>query len=146
MALFLLLYCYFLFSFGLFIAWFLFNRNLLLNNITDMGHYVQIKLADKQAALEKTQWEAMTSNSKVEKLQEDLDSMQGEISSLMLVFEGLTNNEYSIYAEDYDFSPYQMDHLPQIVSPLIPLDICFSPSCLLHVNTISTFTIGLVAC
>ncbi|CAL5444819.1 unnamed protein product [Camellia sinensis] len=43
----------------------------------------KIKLADKQAALEKLQWDAMTSNKKVEKLQEDLGSMQGEISSFL---------------------------------------------------------------
>ncbi|XP_042502557.1 protein MICROTUBULE BINDING PROTEIN 2C isoform X2 [Macadamia integrifolia] len=74
----------------------------------------KIKLADKQAALEKLRWEAMTSNQKVEKIQEELDSMQGEISSFMLLFEGLTTNDSSAYAEDYDINPYHLDPLPPI--------------------------------
>ncbi|XP_043715695.1 protein MICROTUBULE BINDING PROTEIN 2C isoform X2 [Telopea speciosissima] len=74
----------------------------------------KIKLADKQAALEKLQWQAMTSNQKVEKLQEELDSKEGEVSSFMLLFEGLTTNDSSAYAEDYDISPYYLDPLPPI--------------------------------
>ncbi|KAG8388790.1 hypothetical protein BUALT_Bualt02G0161800 [Buddleja alternifolia] len=62
----------------------------------------KIKLADKQAALEKLQWEAMTSNKKVERLQEDLDTVEGEISSFMLLIQGLTRNNHAIYAGDYD--------------------------------------------
>lgn len=77
----------------------------------------QIKLADKQAALEKIQWEAMTSNTKVEKLQEELNSVQGEISSLVLLFDGLLKNDSGHYAdEDYDISPCNLDNLPCIVS------------------------------
>ncbi|KAI7986016.1 Protein MICROTUBULE BINDING PROTEIN 2C [Camellia lanceoleosa] len=71
-----------------------------------------IKLADKQAALEKLQWEAMTSNKKVEKLQEDLGSMQGEISSFLSLFECLTKNHPTMSAEDYDVTPYHLNHLP----------------------------------
>ncbi|KAJ4959911.1 hypothetical protein NE237_019821 [Protea cynaroides] len=74
----------------------------------------KIKLADKQAALEKLQWEAMTSNQKAEKLQVELDSMQGEISSFMLLFEGLATNDSGAYAEDYDITPYYLDPLPPI--------------------------------
>ncbi|KDP31388.1 hypothetical protein JCGZ_11764 [Jatropha curcas] len=74
----------------------------------------KIKLADKQAALEKIQWEAMTSNRKVEKLQEELDSVQGGISSLMMLFEGLTNNGSTTDAEDYDVKPCYLDYLPDI--------------------------------
>lgn len=77
---------------------------------------MQIKLADKQAALEKIQWEAMTSNRKVEKLQEDLDSLQGDISSFMRLFEGLANSDSTIDAEDYDTKPRYLDPLPDIVS------------------------------
>ena len=77
---------------------------------------LQIKLADKQAALEKIQWEAMTSNRKVEKLQEELNSVQGEISSFMLLFDGLLKNESGHCAENYDFSPCNADNLPDIVS------------------------------
>lgn len=76
----------------------------------------QIKLADKQAALEKIQWEAMTSGTKVEKLQEELNLMRGEISSFMMVFEGLMKTNTTVYAEDYDVLPCNLDHLPPIVS------------------------------
>ncbi|THG08971.1 hypothetical protein TEA_006971 [Camellia sinensis var. sinensis] len=72
----------------------------------------KIKLADKQTALEKLQWEAMTSNKKVEKLHEDLGSVQGEISSFLSLFEGLTKNHPTMSAEDYDVTPYHLNHLP----------------------------------
>lgn len=71
----------------------------------------KIKLADKQAALEKIQWEAMTSNREVEKLQEELDSARGEISSFMLVFESLTKSDSTAYADDYDITPNYLDSL-----------------------------------
>ncbi|KAF5730217.1 hypothetical protein HS088_TW20G00589 [Tripterygium wilfordii] len=74
----------------------------------------KIKLADKQAALEKLQWEVTISNRKVEKLQEELYSMQGEISSFMLVFEGLAKDGSTAYADDYDITPYRFEHLPSI--------------------------------
>ncbi|XP_065879557.1 protein MICROTUBULE BINDING PROTEIN 2C [Euphorbia lathyris] len=70
----------------------------------------KIKLADKQAALEKVQWEAMTASKKVEKLQEDQDSLQGDISSLMVFFEGLTDNNFTRYAEDYDIKPSYLEY------------------------------------
>ncbi|KAI4344001.1 hypothetical protein L6164_011279 [Bauhinia variegata] len=74
----------------------------------------KIKLADKQAALEKIQWEAMTSNKKAEKLQEQLDSIQGDVSSFMLLLEGLTKSDTYEYADDYDMEPYHSGHLPSI--------------------------------
>ncbi|XP_057480101.1 protein MICROTUBULE BINDING PROTEIN 2C-like [Actinidia eriantha] len=76
----------------------------------------KIKLADKQAALEKLQWEAMQSNRKVAKLEVDLGSTQDEISSFMLLFEGLANNPSIMPAEkDYDATPYHLNHLPPTV-------------------------------
>ncbi|KAK6128119.1 hypothetical protein DH2020_038133 [Rehmannia glutinosa] len=69
----------------------------------------KIKLADKQAAVEKLQWEAMTSNKKVERLQEDLDKVEGEISSFMLLIQGLARNDFAISAGDYDDVPYYFD-------------------------------------
>uniref|UniRef100_A0A5B7A979 Movement protein binding protein 2C n=1 Tax=Davidia involucrata TaxID=16924 RepID=A0A5B7A979_DAVIN len=74
----------------------------------------KIKLADKQAALEKLQWEAMTSNKKAEELEEDLDSMRGEISSFMQLFEVLKKSDSAISSEDYDVTPYHLDHLSYI--------------------------------
>lgn len=74
----------------------------------------KVKLADKQAAVEKLQWEAMTSNKKVERLQEDLDKVQGEISSFMILIEGLTRNDFVISAGDYDDVPYSIDQNHEI--------------------------------
>ncbi|KAK6921057.1 hypothetical protein RJ641_014735 [Dillenia turbinata] len=70
----------------------------------------KIKLADRQAALEKSQWEIMTSNKKTERLQEELDT----ISSFVKLFENLTGNGNPKGAEDYDVVPYEFDHLPYI--------------------------------
>ncbi|XP_022764004.1 protein MICROTUBULE BINDING PROTEIN 2C-like [Durio zibethinus] len=72
------------------------------------------KLVDKQAALEKTRWEAMTSKQKV-KLQNDIDSMQGEFPSFMVFLNGLTKNNPTTRAEDYDVAPHHLDHLPYMV-------------------------------
>lgn len=58
----------------------------------------------------------MTSNKKVERLQEDLDKVHGEISSFMLLVEGLTRNDFVISAEDYDDVPYPIDQNHEIVS------------------------------
>jgi predicted nucleic acid-binding Zn-ribbon protein len=49
-------------------------------------------LADKQASLEKLEWEVKTSNKKVEDLQGDVSNMEFEISSLMALFEKISEN------------------------------------------------------
>ncbi|XP_030440316.2 protein MICROTUBULE BINDING PROTEIN 2C [Syzygium oleosum] len=72
----------------------------------------KIKLADKQAALEKTQWEAMTSDKRVEKLQEELDAIQGDVSLIVSLFEGLTEHDATLYSGDTDINPYRADDLP----------------------------------
>lgn len=77
---------------------------------------LQIKLADKQAALEKMQWEMMTSNQKVEKLQDELDSLQADISAFTLLLEGLSKADTAEYIDDYEAEPYGFNHLPDIVS------------------------------
>ncbi|KAL6175392.1 hypothetical protein ACLB2K_052033 [Fragaria x ananassa] len=74
----------------------------------------KIKLADKQAALEKLQWEAMTSNKSAEKLRAELDSLQGDISSFMILFDGLVKTDPTANTEDYDISPCTVDQLPYI--------------------------------
>ncbi|XP_004299275.1 PREDICTED: uncharacterized protein LOC101304284 [Fragaria vesca subsp. vesca] len=74
----------------------------------------KIKLADKQAALEKLQWEAMTSNKSAEKLRAELDSLRGDISSFMILFDGLVKTDPTANTEDYDISPCTVDHLPYI--------------------------------
>ncbi|XP_022737247.1 protein MICROTUBULE BINDING PROTEIN 2C-like [Durio zibethinus] len=90
------------------------EKDSLVKSIQLQLSDAKIKLADKQAALEKTQWEAMTSKQKVEKLQNDIDSMQGEFSSFMLLLNGLTKNNPSTRAEDYEVAPYCLDQLPYI--------------------------------
>ncbi|GFQ06201.1 hypothetical protein PHJA_002764100 [Phtheirospermum japonicum] len=74
----------------------------------------KIKLADKQAAVEKLQWEVMTSSKKVEKLQEALDKVEGEISSFMLLIQGLASNDFPISAGDYDDAPYYFDQTHEL--------------------------------
>ncbi|WJX21927.1 hypothetical protein P8452_11291 [Trifolium repens] len=74
----------------------------------------KIMLADKQAALEKIHWEMMTSNKKVEKLQEELDSVQTDISSFTLLLEGLAKTDTAKYTDDYDTKPYVFNHAPDI--------------------------------
>ncbi|KAL6995014.1 hypothetical protein U1Q18_005148 [Sarracenia purpurea var. burkii] len=88
------------------------EKDSLLKSTQLQLYDAKIKMADKQAALEKLQWEAMTSNRKVEKLQEELGSMQGDISSFMLLFEDLTKNPSTTSPENYDFAPYQLNHFP----------------------------------
>lgn len=78
--------------------------------------FLQIKLADKQAALEKLEWEAMTSNRKVEKLQEDLGSMKDEIAAFTRLFEELAKSDSTTYAQEKNTYLFPLDGLPEIVS------------------------------
>lgn len=88
----------------------------LVQEVTWVSLY-QIKLADRQAALEKTQWEAMTSKNKVEKLQQELNNVEGEVSSFMTLFSDLTENGGTEYAaDDYDVTSYVTDDSHSMVS------------------------------
>lgn len=73
-------------------------------NVHDLlsAFLTQIKLADKQAALERLQWEAMNSNTQVERLQEEVNTMQAEMSSFTLLCEGLTEKDGTFSTEDDD--------------------------------------------
>lgn len=82
------------------------------------GLFPQIKLADKQAALEKIHWEMMTSNKKVEKLQVELDSVQADVSTFTLLLESFAKTDTAKYTDDYDTKPYVFNHVPDIVSLL----------------------------
>ncbi|KAL8124034.1 protein MICROTUBULE BINDING PROTEIN 2C [Apium graveolens] len=75
----------------------------------------KIMLADKQAALEKLRWEAMTSNTLAQKLQEDVNTMQEEMSSIMILCEGLRKNSDDVSTEDYDIPLNNVDHIPEDV-------------------------------
>lgn len=90
------------------------ERDTLIKSMQLQLSDTKIKLADRQAALEKTQWEAKTTGTRAIKLQEQLDSVEGDISSFARVFETLAKTESKKQDMDYDATPYQFDHLPYI--------------------------------
>lgn len=90
------------------------EKDALLRSTQAQLADLKIKLADKQAAVERLQWEAMTSIKKVEKLQEDLNAIQGEMSSYSLLFEGLSNDSFTLTDQEYDVIPHGGEHLPEI--------------------------------
>ncbi|RZC70313.1 hypothetical protein C5167_033451 [Papaver somniferum] len=73
----------------------------------------QVKLGNKQATLKSLELEAKTSNRKVEILQEDLESMQREISAFTLLFEVLKENNCTSNVVVSDTLP-DLDQLPYI--------------------------------
>ncbi|KAK2989244.1 hypothetical protein RJ640_013192, partial [Escallonia rubra] len=73
-----------------------------------------LKTTQSQLSDAKLQWEATTSEGKVEKLQEDLDTMQEEMSLFMLLFEGLTKKNDTGFAEDIDVTVSDVDHFSEI--------------------------------
>ncbi|CAM8982206.1 unnamed protein product [Rhodiola kirilowii] len=75
----------------------------------------KVKLAEKLAVLEKIQWEAMTSNNQVEKLQEDLKTAELEMSAFAILIEGLKKDETFAYTEDYDMIPHQLNDVATIL-------------------------------
>ncbi|XP_071703531.1 protein MICROTUBULE BINDING PROTEIN 2C-like [Rutidosis leptorrhynchoides] len=89
------------------------EKDALLRSTQAQLADVKIKLADKQAAVERLQWEAMTSNKMVEKLQEDLNAIQGEMSSYTLLFEGLSNDNITLSDQEYDVIPHS-GYFPEI--------------------------------
>jgi hypothetical protein len=72
-------------------------------------------LADKQASLEKLEWEAKVSSTKVEELEVDVASMDVEISALMKVFRKITENSRTSYSTErsddssLECEPVQLD-------------------------------------
>ncbi|KAK9095245.1 hypothetical protein Scep_026714 [Stephania cephalantha] len=90
------------------------EKETLIKSINLQLSDAKIKLADRQAALEKSRWEAATSSRKVEKLQEEIDSMHQEVSAFMLLLETLASNDSSTYTEDFDVASYGLDPIPYI--------------------------------
>ncbi|XP_022994253.1 protein MICROTUBULE BINDING PROTEIN 2C-like isoform X2 [Cucurbita maxima] len=90
------------------------EKDSMIKSIHSQLSDAKIKLADKQAALEKMQWEVMTSNSKIEELEEELMSSQGDVSSFMLLLEGLTKNDCNEGTEDYNLSLHLPESCPYI--------------------------------
>ena len=77
---------------------------------------LQIKLADKQAALEKLEWEAKMSNRKVEELQDEFVSMDLEITALMQIFEKLSKTSSAAHPDDKISSFHYFEQPTPIVS------------------------------
>lgn len=81
-------------------------------------------LAEKQAALEKLEWEAKVSSTKVEELQVDVTSMDAEVSALMKLFRKITENDRAPSPRDrtddlsLECEPIQLD-----VSYLVPAEV-----------------------
>ncbi|KAL1196753.1 Protein MICROTUBULE BINDING PROTEIN 2C [Cardamine amara subsp. amara] len=90
------------------------EKEMLIKSMQLQLSDTKVKLADKQAALEKTQWEAKTTGTRAIKLQEQLDTVEGEISSYARVFETLAKAESKKLDRDYDATPYEFDHLPYL--------------------------------
>ncbi|EEC84752.1 hypothetical protein OsI_31753 [Oryza sativa Indica Group] len=80
-------------------------------------HGAKIQLAEKQAALEKLEWEAKVSSTKVEELQVDVASMDVEISALMKLFRKITENDRAPYSREraddssLECEPVQLDDM-----------------------------------
>ncbi|KAJ1702412.1 hypothetical protein LUZ63_002191 [Rhynchospora breviuscula] len=75
------------------------EKELMVVSASSELNDAKIALADKQAALEKLEWEGRMSNMKVEELQGDVAHMSDEISVLMEVFEKLSPNDSDVYLD-----------------------------------------------
>lgn len=76
------------------------EKEALIKSSNSELYNAKIKLADKQAALEKLEWEAKMSNRKVEELQDEFVSMDLEITALMQIFEELSRNSSVVHRDD----------------------------------------------
>lgn len=76
----------------------------------------QIMLADKQASLEKLEWEVNASNKKVEDLQGDMSNMEFEISSFIALFEKLSENVSDDCYDGSMPSSHELEALQSMVS------------------------------
>jgi len=97
------------------------EKEALIKYNNSQLHNVKITLADKQAYLEKLEWEVKTSNKKVEDLQGDISNMEFEISSLMALFEKISEN---VSDDCYDGSipSYELEAL-QSVSEIDKIEV-----------------------
>lgn len=89
------------------------KEELLKSAISEL-YNVKIMLADKQAALEKLNWEIKMSNRKIEELQNERDSMDLEMMSLMKIFEEFANNNSAAYQNDKLTTVHYFEPLPPI--------------------------------
>ncbi|PNT76064.1 hypothetical protein BRADI_1g43540v3 [Brachypodium distachyon] len=97
------------------------EKEALIKYTNSQLHNAKIMLADKQASLEKLEWEVKTSNKKVEDLQGDVSNMEFEISSLMTLFEKISEN---VSGDCYDgtIPSYELEEL-QSVSEIDKIEV-----------------------
>ncbi|KAJ1259002.1 hypothetical protein BS78_10G119700 [Paspalum vaginatum] len=88
------------------------EKDALIRSFNSQLHDAKIMLADKQACLEKLEWEVNMSNKKVEDLQGDISNMEFEMSSLIALFEKVSEN---VSGDSYDdnlvTSSYELESL-----------------------------------
>ncbi|AQL03140.1 hypothetical protein Zm00014a_025884 [Zea mays] len=87
------------------------DKEALIRSTNSQLHDAKIMLADKQASLEKLEWEVKMSNKKVEDLQGDMSNMGFEISSLMVFFEKISENVSGDSYDDIIPSSYELETL-----------------------------------
>lgn len=78
------------------------EKDVLIKSTTAQLYNAKVNLADKQAALEKLEWESKMSKKKVEELQGNALSNDLEISALMQLFDTIGNGD-SFPCPDYTF-------------------------------------------
>lgn len=82
-----------------------FEKDGLIKSTNAQLYNAKIKLADKQAALEKIEWEAKMSKKKVEELEGDAVSNKLEISAMITLFEAIANSDPFPCLDDASFEP-----------------------------------------
>nr|CAB3470318.1 unnamed protein product [Digitaria exilis] len=92
------------------------EKEALIRSTNSQLHDAKIMLADKQASLEKLEWEVKTSNKKVEDLQGDMSNMEFEISSLIALFEKVSENVSDDCYDGSMPSSYELEALQSTVS------------------------------
>ncbi|KAJ6814318.1 uncharacterized protein M6B38_116215 [Iris pallida] len=99
------------------------EKESLIKSTNSQLYNAKIMLADKQAALEKLQWEAKMSNRKVEELQDDVVSMELEVTALMQIFQELSNKD-SVGYHDHDITYFDnFDPLPPLQDKVDEVDL-----------------------
>ncbi|XP_020691695.1 protein MICROTUBULE BINDING PROTEIN 2C isoform X1 [Dendrobium catenatum] len=81
------------------------EKDALIKSTNAQLYNAKIKLADKQAALEKIEWEAKMSKKKVEELEGDAKSNDRQITAMMTLFEAIANKDSYPYLDDVSFEP-----------------------------------------
>ncbi|KAK8969487.1 hypothetical protein KSP40_PGU019371 [Platanthera guangdongensis] len=81
------------------------QKDALIKSTSVQLYNAKVNLADKQAALEKLEWESKMSKKKVEELQGNAVSNELEISAMMQLFEAIANGNSFACPEYTSFEP-----------------------------------------